>query len=87
MKSIISRAPPPISSTASYAEDVVCFILEKLEELSGQGLVSIGVQSLAMMLSGVTNKGSDKADSRPPKPKGAPGQNVEQQTFAQESSA
>ena len=46
--STISRAPPPISSTASHAVDVACFMLEKLEDLSEQGLVlSIGVQSLA----------------------------------------
>jgi hypothetical protein len=30
--------------------DVACFIFKKLEDLWGQGLVSIGMQSLAMML-------------------------------------
>jgi hypothetical protein len=49
MLNTISRAPPPISRTASHALDVACFILEKLEDLWAQGLVSIGVQSLAMM--------------------------------------
>ena len=44
-------APPPILSTASRTVDVACFMLEKLEDLVwGQGLVSIGVQSMAMML-------------------------------------
>ena len=34
MSSTISRSPPLISSTASYAEDVACFILGKKEDLS-----------------------------------------------------
>jgi hypothetical protein len=45
----ISRAPPPISFTASHGLDVACCILKKSEDLWGQGLVSIGVQSLAMI--------------------------------------
>jgi hypothetical protein len=39
------------------------------------------------VLSGVTTKDSDRANPGAPKPKGAPGQNVEQKTFAHESSA
>jgi hypothetical protein len=41
MSNTISGAPPPISPTASHAVDVAFFILEKLEGLSGQALMSI----------------------------------------------
>ena len=50
MSSTISRAPPPILFTASHEADVACFVLEKLEDLWGQGLVGIDMQSLTMML-------------------------------------
>jgi hypothetical protein len=39
-----------VKTAASHEVDVACFMLEKLEVLSGQGLMSIGAQSLATML-------------------------------------
>ena len=42
-----------ISFTASHALNVTCFILEKLEDVWGQGLVSIAMLSKAAMLIGL----------------------------------